>query len=527
MERDSGSPSRARPSKPWGEGSGSCRARTGRAPWPVWSCPWHPRAPARRGRTCDDGGCRGGRARGGPRGGRAQPARTLPGRAGGTRAEGRPARLGGGRGGVPLAPRAGPPAARREAGRWRWAGAARSAAQAGTAHARHRDDRVRHRGARGAGAARGRGRLPRQTVPQRAARLLRGSRAGSGTPPRGTGARRPHARPGLGHRPRTHRRRWGLRDVAALLPRVAASDATVLVRGESGTGKELVARAIHAASPRLDGPFVSVNCAALPSSLLESELFGFERGAFTGAHSRRKGLIEAAEGGTLFLDEIGDMSLEAQARLLRVLQEREITRIGGREAVKVDLRVISATHRDLDAMASSGQFRSDLLYRLAVIPIHLPPLRERTRDIPGLIEHFLEKHARSKGLTPPRPDAETSRRALTYAWPGNVRELENFVERAVVLGHFDPESLRPPMARRGAPGPVAAPAPAEVTAVGDGPTVQTLRDAVASAERAAVIAALQAAKGQKTTAARLLGVSYKTLFNKIHEHGIREELHIG
>ncbi|OJT20918.1 hypothetical protein BO221_28900 [Archangium sp. Cb G35] len=319
----------------------------------------------------------------------------------------------------------------------------------------------------------------------------------------------------------------GLRDVAALLPRVAASDATVLVRGESGTGKELVARAIHAASPRLDGPFVSVNCAALPSSLLESELFGFERGAFTGAHSRRKGLIEAAEGGTLFLDEIGDMSLEAQARLLRVLQEREITRIGGREAVKVDLRVISATHRDLDAMASSGQFRSDLLYRLAVIPIHLPPLRERARDIPGLIEHFLEKHARSKGLTPPRPDAETSRRALAYPWPGNVRELENFVERAVVLGHFDPESLRAPVAPRGAPGPVAAPAPAEVTAVGDGPTVQTLRDAVASAERAAVIAALQAAKGQKTTAARLLGVSYKTLFNKIHEHGIREELHIG
>ncbi|HYO70723.1 MAG TPA: sigma-54 dependent transcriptional regulator, partial [Archangium sp.] len=307
--------------------------------------------------------------------------------------------------------------------------------------------------------------------------------------------------------------------------------ATVLVRGESGTGKELVARAIHRASPRMDGPFVSVNCAALPSSLLESELFGFERGAFTGAHARRKGLIETAEGGTLFLDEIGDMSLEAQARLLRVLQEREITRIGGRETVKVDLRVISATHRDLDAMASSGQFRSDLLYRLAVIPIHLPPLRERTRDIPGLIEHFLEKHAKRKGLTPPRPDAETLRRALAWPWPGNVRELENFVERAVVLGHFDAESLRAPQAPRGAPVPVAAPASAEasvdVPAVGDGPTVQTLRDAVASAERAAVIAALQASNGQKTAAARLLGVCYKTLFNKIHEHGIREELHIG
>ncbi|HYO57949.1 sigma-54 dependent transcriptional regulator [Archangium sp.] len=314
----------------------------------------------------------------------------------------------------------------------------------------------------------------------------------------------------------------GLRDVAALLPRVAASDATVLVRGESGTGKELVARAIHAASPRLDGPFVSVNCAALPSSLLESELFGFERGAFTGAHARRKGLIEAAEGGTLFLDEIGDMSLEAQARLLRVLQEREITRIGGRETVKVDLRVISATHRDLDAMAASGQFRSDLLYRLAVIPIHLPPLRERARDIPGLIEHFLEKHAARKGLRPPRPDAETLRRAAAWSWPGNVRELENFVERSVVLGRFDSESLRLPPAQKAAPAPASMPAPEETTA-----PVQTLREAVASAERAAVIAALQAARGQKTAAARLLGVSYKTLFNKIHEHGIREELHIG
>ncbi|HEX8823402.1 MAG TPA: sigma-54 dependent transcriptional regulator [Archangium sp.] len=323
----------------------------------------------------------------------------------------------------------------------------------------------------------------------------------------------------------------GLRDVVALLPRVAASDATVLVRGESGTGKELVARAIHAASPRLDHPFVSVNCAALPPTLLESELFGFERGAFTGAHARHKGLIESAEGGTLFLDEIGDMSLEAQSRLLRVLQERELTRIGGREPVKVDLRVIAATHRDLDAMAASGQFRADLLYRLAVIPIHLPPLRERAQDIPGLIEHFLAKHAAKQKLPAPRPDAETLRRASAWPWPGNVRELENFVERSVVLGRFDFESLRLPPTPKGAAFPPPPPAPAEAAEPptpeeGSAP-VLTLRAAVAQAERAAVIAALQAAKGQKTAAARLLGVSYKTLFNKIHEHDIREELHIG
>jgi two-component system response regulator AtoC len=323
----------------------------------------------------------------------------------------------------------------------------------------------------------------------------------------------------------------GLKDVAAVLPRVAASDATVLVRGESGTGKELVARAIHRASPRMDGPFVSVNCAALPPSLLESELFGFERGAFTGAHARRKGLIETAEGGTLFLDEIGDMSLEAQARLLRVLQEREITRIGGRETVRVDIRVISATHRDLDAMAASGQFRADLLYRLAVIPIHLPALRERHGDIPGLIEHFLEKHAARKGQRAPRPEAGALRRMAEYPWPGNVRELENFVERAVVLGRFDVEPLR---AQRPVPAAVPAvpvappeePRSSEPSAAPPG-TPLTLREAVAQAERAAVIAALKAAGGQKTAAARLLGVSYKTLFNKIHEHGIREELQIG
>jgi DNA-binding NtrC family response regulator len=317
----------------------------------------------------------------------------------------------------------------------------------------------------------------------------------------------------------------GLRDVAELLPRVAASESTVLLRGESGTGKELVARAIHAASPRMDGPFISVNCAALPATLLESELFGFERGAFTGAHARRKGLVETAEGGTLFLDEIGDMSLEAQARLLRVLQEREIVRVGGREPVRVDIRVVAATHRDLEAMAAGGEFRSDLLYRLKVVPIRLPPLRERVQDLPGLIEHFLEKHGTRKKQRPPRPDAETLRKALAYAWPGNVRELENWVERAVVLGRFDLESLQPAPSQKKEPVPSPAPAGAPVSNAET--PVLTMKEAVARAERAAVIAALQAAGGQKTAAARLLGVSYKTLFNKIHEHDIREELHIG
>lgn len=309
--------------------------------------------------------------------------------------------------------------------------------------------------------------------------------------------------------------RGGLEDVLAVLPRIAASEATVLIRGESGTGKELIAREIHARSARLDGPFVSLNCAALPPTLLEAELFGFERGAFTGAHARRKGHIEAAEGGTLFLDEIGDMSPEAQARLLRVLQERELTRIGGRDVVRVDVRVIAATHRDLEQLAASGQFRSDLLYRLDVISVKLPPLRDRRGDIPGLIEHFVAKHALRHRASAPHPTAQVLAFAAQHAWPGNVRELENFVERAVVLGRFEIPAVEAP-----APSPSRA-APIEVGGV------RTLRAAVAEAERAAVVAALKAAGGNKAQAARLLGVSYKTLFNKIHEHDVREDLHIG
>lgn len=313
-----------------------------------------------------------------------------------------------------------------------------------------------------------------------------------------------------------------LRELLDVLPRVAASASTVLIRGESGTGKELVARAIHEGSPRLDGPFVALNCAAISPGLLEAELFGFERGAFTGAHAQRKGFVESADGGTLFLDEIGDMSLEAQSRLLRVLQESEIVRVGGREPVGVDVRVIAATHQPLESLVEAGRFRQDLLYRLSVVPIEIPPLRSRADDIPGLIAHFLDSHAAKGRAVPAFPSAEVIARLKAHVWPGNVRELENWVERAVVFGRFTPEDLE-----RTAP-VLAAPVIAGEAEVSDAASavvplgVRTLKEAVGEAERAAVVAALSAAGGNKAQAARLLGVSYKTLFNKIHEHGIKE-----
>ncbi len=322
----------------------------------------------------------------------------------------------------------------------------------------------------------------------------------------------------------------GLADVVALLPRVAASDATVLVLGESGTGKELVARAIHRASARMDGPFVSLNCAAIPSTLLEAELFGFERGAFTGAHAQRRGHIEAASGGTLFLDEIGDMALEAQAKLLRVLQERAIVRVGGRDRVEVDVRVVAATHRDLVAAAAEGRFREDLMYRLDVVRIELPPLRARRQDLRGLVDYFVTKLSRRHRVPPPRPDAAVWAALEAHDWPGNVRELENWVERAVVMGRFDAAGLELDRARRSqapasadaAPRPSLAPSP-ETAEAGEPETVRPLREVVREAERRAVVVALRAARGNKAEAARLLGVSYKTLFNKIHEYDIVEE----
>lgn len=313
----------------------------------------------------------------------------------------------------------------------------------------------------------------------------------------------------------------GLQDIVAVLHRVASTNATVLITGESGTGKELIARAIHERSARMDEPLVSINCAAIAPSLLESELFGFERGAFTGAHAQRRGLIEAAHRGTLFLDEIGDLPLEAQSKLLRVLQERQIVRVGGQTTVSVDIRIIAATHRDLQAMVWEGTFRQDLLYRLNVVPIALPPLRERRDDVPGLVEHFLEKLCRQHKVRPPELSAQLRERLTSYDWPGNVRELQNLVERAVVLGAFDPRALE------AAPVPEAeAPAPTSVPQSASEAPIKTLRQAVAQAEREAVVAALQRAGGNKAAAARLLGISYKTLFNKIHDHGIQSQVSI-
>jgi len=226
-----------------------------------------------------------------------------------------------------------------------------------------------------------------------------------------------------------------LRRVLEQIAQVATTDSTVLIQGETGTGKELVARAIHERSPRRERPLVKVNCAALPRDLVESELFGHEKGAFTGATQQRRGRFELADGGTLFLDEVGELPLEAQAKLLRVLQEREFDRVGGTRSLRTDVRVIAATNRDLQARVAAGGFRADLYYRLNVFPIVVPPLRERRDDIPGLVRHFAAKAARKLGRTLDGISPAFVERASAYDWPGNIRELENLVERASIMSN--------------------------------------------------------------------------------------------
>ena len=292
--------------------------------------------------------------------------------------------------------------------------------------------------------------------------------------------------------------------VFGMIRSVAGTNSTVLITGESGTGKELVAKAIHTLSPRRDAPFVSINCGALTETLLESELFGHVRGAFTGAHASKRGLFEKADGGTLFLDEIGDMGLVLQGKLLRVLQDREIRAVGGTQSVRVDVRIIAATNRDLEAEIAAGRFREDLFYRLNVIPIHIPPLRERPDDVPALVEAFLRRHAdgRRRFFAP-----EALERLLAHSWRGNARELENVIERALALS--DAETL----------GPEDVPLPGGVTpekprgedflagAAAHGMTLHALSERYTEQ-------VLHSTGGNKVQAARILGIDRKTLYRR-------------
>ena len=294
-----------------------------------------------------------------------------------------------------------------------------------------------------------------------------------------------------------------MREIFGVIQRVAKTDATVLCEGESGTGKELVARAVHTHSPRKSGPFVAINCGAIPETLLESELFGHERGSFTGAHAQRKGKIEMATGGTLFLDEITEMSLPLQVKLLRFLQEREIERVGGREVIPIDVRVVAATNQSLDEALRGGRFREDLYYRLSVVTIHLPPLRERGEDVVLLANAFLRRNAQALKRKV-RFSPEALEAIVKYQWPGNIRELENKVHRAVIMatsriiGSADLD-LNP-------------------SAVID--ALPTLREARDQSERRLIVNALVRSRGNISRAARVLDISRPTFHDMLVKHSI-------
>jgi DNA-binding NtrC family response regulator len=306
-----------------------------------------------------------------------------------------------------------------------------------------------------------------------------------------------------------------MREVYRLVEKVANSPTTALITGESGTGKELVARALHEHSDRRNEPFVQINCGAIPESLFEAELFGYERGAFTGAVGSKPGRFELANGGTLFLDEVGELPLSMQVKLLRVLQERTIDRVGGTRPITVDVRLIAATNADLAAEVEAGRFRHDLFYRLNVIPIHLPPLRERKEDLPILVEHFLGKFNHRLGKKIARVDPEGLAALLEHPWPGNVRELENLMERSVLLADGEVLGLADlPGLRRTAVTPDEAP----LGALG---LKEYVRVHTARLERARIQAVLDAEDHNVTRAARRLGISRKSLQTKMKEYSLR------
>jgi two-component system, NtrC family, nitrogen regulation response regulator NtrX len=308
-----------------------------------------------------------------------------------------------------------------------------------------------------------------------------------------------------------------LQRVRDLIAKVGPTAARVLITGENGTGKELVARALHEASPRHDRPFIEVNCAAIPSELIESELFGHMKGSFTGAFADRAGKFEQADGGTLFLDEVGDMSLSAQAKLLRVLQEGVVTRIGGSKAIQVDVRVLAATNKDLDAEIAESNFREDLLYRLNVVPIDVPPLRERTEDIPALVFHFAEQLAASAGVPARKFADDAVRRLQARGWPGNIRELRNAVERALILAPgktitaADIESLLP------------GPALATVATITDPAVSQTFETFKQEAEKSFLVQKLREHDWNVSETARSLKMPRSNLYKKIERYGLSRE----
>jgi formate hydrogenlyase transcriptional activator len=283
---------------------------------------------------------------------------------------------------------------------------------------------------------------------------------------------------------------------------VASAGCTVLIVGETGTGKELIAKMIHNCSPRKHRPLVKVNCAAIPLGLLESELFGCERGAFTGAVAQRMGRFELANKGTLFLDEVGDIALELQPKLLRVLQEQEFERLGSTRTVRTDVRLICATHRDLSRMVADGKFREDLFYRLNVFPITIPPLRERTDDIPYLVQHFTSYYAHRLNKHIETIRSETMEALTQYSWPGNIRELQNFIERAVILS----------------PGSVFAPPCSELVRIKEASPAEPIT--LVDVERAHIRRILRQVNGELTRAAVLLGIPRTTLFYKIRRLGV-------